>query len=64
MHESENEYLMLFNMLSVPLGFGNPVIELPELFFFFHYTSIKGDYVYLLLKMIILVCKIKKKVPT
>lgn len=35
MHESENEYLMLFNMLSVPLGFGNPVIELPELFFFF-----------------------------
>lgn len=34
MHESENEYLMLFNMLSVPLGFGNPVIELPELFFF------------------------------
>lgn len=52
MHESENKYLMLFNMLSVPLGFGDPRLELPE---FFCNTTTRGDYIYLLFKMII--CK-------
>lgn len=49
-HESENKYLMLFNMLSVPLGFGDPGLELPK---FFCDTTTRGDYIYLLFKMII-----------